>query len=48
MFQVSLSNIDITESGTTMNLVLTFENHIISANIGDTRTFYFQRSDKPD
>ncbi|CAD8090658.1 unnamed protein product [Paramecium primaurelia] len=45
---VNLSNIDITDSGTTMNLVITFENYLISANIGDTRTFYFQRSDKPD
>ncbi|CAK90008.1 unnamed protein product (macronuclear) [Paramecium tetraurelia] len=44
----NLSNIDITDSGTTMNLALTFENYLISANIGDTRTFYFQRSDKPD
>ncbi|CAD8090179.1 unnamed protein product [Paramecium primaurelia] len=44
----NLSNIDITDSGSTMNLVLTFENYLISANIGDTRTFYFQRSDKPD
>ncbi|CAD8109645.1 unnamed protein product [Paramecium sonneborni] len=44
----NLSNIDITDSGTTMNLVLTFENNLISANIGDTRTFYFQRSDKLD
>ncbi|CAD8104502.1 unnamed protein product [Paramecium sonneborni] len=45
---VNLSNIDIANSGTTMNLVLTFENYLISANIGDTRTFYFQRSDKAD
>ncbi|CAD8184004.1 unnamed protein product [Paramecium pentaurelia] len=44
----NLSNIDITDSGSTMNLVLTYENYLISANIGDTRTFYFQRSDKPD